>query len=39
MTAPEVSETISPHTELTTLYDEAYLSYRTLYPALRQAGK
>ncbi|MFA3916816.1 xylulokinase [Ruegeria hyattellae] len=39
MTAPEVSETISPRTELTTLYDEAYLSYRRLYPALRQAGK
>ncbi|MCL6282416.1 xylulokinase [Ruegeria sp. 2012CJ41-6] len=39
MTAPEISETIAPRADLTALYDEAYQSYRTLYPALRQAHK
>ncbi|MDP5217710.1 xylulokinase [Ruegeria sp. 2205SS24-7] len=38
MTAPEISETIAPSSDLTARYDEAYQTYRALYPALRQAG-
>ncbi|MEX0350919.1 MAG: xylulokinase [Paracoccaceae bacterium] len=38
MTPPEISEIIAPRMDLAALYDEAYQTYRALYPALRKAA-
>jgi xylulokinase len=35
LSAPATAETIEPVTELSEAYDEAYLRYRALYPAIR----
>lgn len=39
MTGPKVAKTISPRTEFTSAYNEAYEEYRALYPAIKAVTK